>query len=96
MNTPTTVERSGAASADKNPIIVAREGQNLDRNEAALRMGVNYHSLTRLERAHVVTLSEIWRVRFESIGIDFDELKAAYDDWRQSKMAPVGKAAANG
>lgn len=80
----------------KNPIIARREAQGLNRTQAAIQMGVNYFSLSRLEKGLVASVSELWRPRFDALGWDFETLRSEYANWHTSQAAPGAKAAANG
>lgn len=73
----------------QNPVVTAREKLGLSRSEAALKMGTNYQSLMRLELAHPTYLAEVWRPRFERIGVDFNGLKQEYVDYRAAQVAPA-------
>jgi hypothetical protein len=75
-----------AAFTLKSPIVLAREAQNLSRTEAAIRMGVNYFSLARLENGLVASLSEKWRPRFALMGWPFDHLKEEFAVWHRARM----------
>ncbi|MNS37749.1 hypothetical protein D3C72_699760 [compost metagenome] len=70
----------------KCPIVIAREKQSLTRTQAAVGMGVNYCSLTRLEKGLVASLSEVWRPRFTLMGWDFDLLQAQYSEWHKARI----------
>lgn len=69
-----------------NPLVAAREAMQLNRTQAAVRMGANYHSLTMLEHGLVASVSEAWRPRFVAMGWDFENLRTQYDTWRQSRI----------
>lgn len=78
----------------KNPVVAAREAKGLTRTQAAIQMGVNYFSLTRLEKGLVASVSPAWKPRFALMGWDYSSMRDEYATWHDAQKGH--KEAAHG
>lgn len=79
----------------ENPIRAARTSLGLTRTELAAILGRTYSSVSTIEAGGFSALDESLREGFESLGIDFDALAAAYAAWRFEIRRRLVEGAAN-
>lgn len=79
----------------KSPVALAREAKGLNRSELAAAIGYSYSSVANAELGNLAGIPASWTPGLAAVGIDRDELNAAYLAWRSAMAtAAAGKAGA--
>ena len=79
----------------KSPVAAARESKGLTRSQLSAVIGYSYSVVANAELGNLACVPKSWTTGLASVGIDRDELNAAYLAWRsEMAAAAAGKAGA--